>query len=73
MMSGQENSRRDAMMRQAASAGYNEEDFRRFVIKENIASTPGTKRRLVVLVGLLIVCIIVLGLLFYFISPFAAR
>ena len=39
MMSGQENSRRDAMMRQAASAGYNEEDFRRFVIKENIAST----------------------------------
>ena len=54
MMSGQENSRRDGMMRQAASAGYNEEDFRRSVIKENIASTPGTKRRLVVLVGLLI-------------------
>lgn len=73
MMSGQENSRRDAIMRQAASAGYNEEDFRRSVIKENIASTPGTKRRLVVLVGLLIVCIIVLGLVLYFISPFAAR
>lgn len=73
MMSGQENSRRDAMMRQAASAGYNEEDFRRSVVKENIASTPGIKRRLVVLVSLLIACIIVLELLFYFISPFAAR
>ena len=59
-------------MRQAASAGYNEEDFRRSVIKENIASTPGTKRRLVVLVGLLIACVIVLVLLFLFISHFAA-
>jgi type IV secretory pathway TrbD component len=73
MMSGQENSRRDAVMRQAASAGYNEEDFHRAIIKENIATTPGTKRRLVVLVGLLSACIIVLGLLLYFISPFAAR
>ena len=73
MMSGQENSRRDAVMRPAASAGYNKEDFRRSVIKENVASTPGIKRRLVVLVGLLIACIIVLGLLFFFISPFAAH
>ena len=73
MMSGQENSRRDAMMRQAASAGYNQEDFRRSVIQRNIASTPGARRRLITLVGVLIILVAVLLVAFILLSQFTPR
>lgn len=73
MMSGQEDSRRDALMRRAASAGYNQEDFRQSKFRENIASTPGRARRLVVLVGLLIVCLAVLVVGYVLLMQFAPK
>ena len=73
MMSGQENSRRDALMRQASSAGYSKEDLRQSEIQRNIAATPGARRRWIALVAVLIVLVAVALVAFILLTQSAPR